>query len=173
MKQVKRTRRKMTPEQKKAAAERLAAARAKRLKNNPPQYLSIHEDVRNLPEDNPLAHKSVKEWIKTNKQLRTAIKPGRGVNDPKLWSHYNSVDQYIKSMEAYLRDGVWTSLFYGEQQQNKIKYSVRKSGMAYNKDGTPKRSVGVWYEDIGQEYTQEMYNEEHKINISTRKRRKK
>ena len=45
--------------------------------------------------------------------------------------------------------------------------------MAYNKDGTPKRSVGVWYEDIGQEYTQEMYNEEHKINISTRKRRKK
>lgn len=173
MKQVKKTRRKMTPEQKKAAAERLAAARAKRLKNNPPQYLSIHEDVRNLPEDNALAHKSVKQWIKTNKELRSAIKPGRGVNDSKLWARYNSVDQYVKAMEAYLRDGVWTSLFYGEQQQNKIKFAVKKSGMAYHKDGTPKRSVGVWYEDIAQEYTQEMYDEEHKINISARKRRKK
>ena len=173
MKQVKRTRKKMTLEQKKAAAERLAAARAKRLKNNPPQYLSIHEDVRNIPDDNPLSLKSVKSWIKINKELRTAIKPSRGANDPKLWAHYNSVDQYVKSMESYLRDGVWTSLFYGEQQQNKIKFHVRKSGMAYNKDGTPKRTVGVWYEDIGQEYTQEMYNDEHGINISTRKKRKK
>lgn len=161
----------MTPEQKQAAAERLAAAREKRLKNNPPQYLSVHEDVRNLPEDHPLGIKSVRQWIKVNKEIRAAIKPKRNETDQKRLSHYNNVDQYIRSMESYLRDGVWTNLFYGEQQQNKIKYIVRSNGMAYNKDGTPKRTVGVWYDDIG-EYTQEMYNEENRINIPTRKKRK-
>ena len=33
--------------------------------------------------------------------------------------------------------------------------------MAYNADGTPKRSIGVWYPDIGGPYTQEMADEEN------------
>ena len=171
MKRVRR--RKMSPEQKEAAIKRLAVAREKRLKANPPQYLSVHEDVRSLSEDNPLSMKSVRKWIKSNKEIRSAVKPSRGQNDPKQLSQFNSVDQYVKALESYLRDGVWTSLFYGEHQQHKIQFSVKASGMAYYPDGTPKRNVGVFYEDIGQTYTQEMYNEDNNINISTKKRKRK
>ena len=35
----------MTPEQRQAAAERLAKAREKRLKDNPPKNLSLHESL--------------------------------------------------------------------------------------------------------------------------------
>ena len=61
----------MTPEQRQAAAERLAKAREKRLKENPPKNLSIHPSVRNLPDDDPLSFKKVKEWIKTQKDTRS------------------------------------------------------------------------------------------------------
>ena len=39
---TRKRRKPMTEEQKKAAGERLALAREKRLKENPPQYKSIH-----------------------------------------------------------------------------------------------------------------------------------
>ena len=48
-----RRKRNLTPEQKQAAAERLALAREKRLKDNPPQYKNIHEDVLKLDDDDP------------------------------------------------------------------------------------------------------------------------
>ena len=38
-------RRKMTEEQKKAASERLAKAREKRLRENPPKYSNVHPSV--------------------------------------------------------------------------------------------------------------------------------
>ena len=41
-------------------------------------------------------------------------------------------------------------MFYGEHQQNRIKKVCLH--MAYHKDGTPKRSYGVWYADIGATY---------------------
>ena len=48
--------------------------------------------------------------------------------------------------------------------------------MAYYPDGMPKRSVGVYYPDMGCEYTQEMYNDDKGIVIDEtpkRKRRKR
>ena len=39
---TRKQRKPMTPEQKSAAAERLKLAREKRLKENPPEYKSIH-----------------------------------------------------------------------------------------------------------------------------------
>ena len=46
--------------------------------------------------------------------------------------------------------------------------------MAYEDDGTPKRSVGVFYPDLGCIYTQEIYNEEKGISDggSTKRKRK-
>lgn len=172
---AKRTRkvRVMSDEQKRAAAERLAKAREKRLKNNPPQYVSINEDVRNLPDDDTFSLKNVRAWLKANKEMRQGLKPGRKDPDPKLLFQYNKVDQYVKAMESYLRDGVWTNLFYGEQQQSKTKFRVMRNGMAYNKDGTPKRTIGYWYEDLGEVYTQEMYDQDNTINRSVKGKRKK
>ena len=58
--------RKMTAEQKQAAVERLAKAREKRLKENPPEYKNIAQKVQNLPEDHTFSMQNVKEWIKNN-----------------------------------------------------------------------------------------------------------
>ena len=41
-------------------------------------------------------------------------------------------------------------MFYGEHQQSRVKtYCVT---MAYHPDGTPKRSYGVYYSDLGGVY---------------------
>ncbi len=50
--------------------------------------------------------------------------------------------------------------------------SKRCVAMAYHADGTPKRSVGVWYPDIGT-YTQEMYDEDHNIVREPPKKKRK
>ena len=60
-KKVTRKRKPMTEEQKKAAAERLAKARAARGHDG---SKSIHHSIRDLPEDDFLHWKKVKEWIK-------------------------------------------------------------------------------------------------------------
>ena len=73
-------------------------------------------------------------------------------------------------MQRYLRDGDWVDDFYGEHQQNKI--HRRCVAMAYEDDGTPKRSVGVYYSDMGCEYTQEMLEIDRGIVNVGKKRRK-
>ena len=60
---VRKKRKPMTEEQRKAAAERLAVARAKKA---PSQNTSIHPSVLALPDDHYLSYKNVKGWIKTN-----------------------------------------------------------------------------------------------------------
>ena len=74
-------------------------------------------------------------------------------------------------MQKYLRDGDWVDDFYGEHQQNKIQY--RCIAMAYDDDGTPKRSIGVYYPDMGCEYTLEIFNEEKGISNGGSEKRKR
>ena len=57
-------RRKLTTEQKQAAADRLAAARAKK---GEPKYSQYDQTVVNLPDDHKLSFKKVRQWIKANK----------------------------------------------------------------------------------------------------------
>ena len=54
----------MSDEQKAAASERLAKAREKRLKENPPKYNNIHPSVLAKPDDSMLSFKKVRQWIK-------------------------------------------------------------------------------------------------------------
>lgn len=160
--QVKKTRKKrkpMTAEQRAAAAERLKAAREKKLKENPPKNLSLHSSLRNMSEDNPLHYKKVREWIKTQKDLRAAYRREMRANVKGALAKFMSCDGYIKNMERYLRNGEWVDLYFGEHQQNKVKFNVSKKGMAYYSDGTPKRTVGYFYEDLGYEWTKEMAKE--------------
>ena len=147
-----RKKRTMTEEQKAAAVERLAKAREAK---GPSQNKLIAENVRLLPDDNPLSLKNVREWIKENKELLTAIKTFKVSKDPKERAQYNSVSTYVTNLDAYLRTGIYLDAFYGNQQQNKIQLYV--TNMAYYADGTPKRTVGYSYPDIGL-YTQEMAN---------------
>ena len=163
----------MSEEQRVAAAARLEKAREKRKEKNPDYGQSaLPIFLKDLPEDHPRHPKKVKEWIKTQKDLvssaRSAVKQNIKGSIAQLASH----EGYIRNMQKYLRDGDWVDNFYGEHQQHKIRW--RCIAMAYHDDGTPKRTVGVYYPDLGCEYTKEMFNEERGIsNVGPEKRKRK
>ncbi len=154
IKKPRKRRKPMSEEQKKAAVERLAIAREKRLKENPPEYKSIHPSVLERPEDDAWHHTKIKQWIKTQKGLlateRANVRAKIKGAEAKLATHQG----YIRNLETYLRTGDYVDMFWGEYQQNRCKQICIV--MAYHADGTPKRSVGVWYPDIGEEWTKEM-----------------
>ena len=147
----------MTAEQKAAAAERLAIAREKRAKENPPEYKSIHPEVLAKGDDHAWSHINVKKWIKTQKELLTIARSDVRRKVKGAEAQVSSISGYIRNLELYLRSGIYTDLFWGEHGQNRCKTICLV--MAYNPDGTPKRSVGVWYPDIQETWTKEMENE--------------
>ena len=174
-KKVRKRRKPMTEEQRRAASERLEKARAARAAKNPDYGQSgIHPTLRDLQDNHPAHPKKVRQWIKTQKELaaseRKSVKQGVKGAYSKQCIH----EAYVRNLVKYLRDGDYVDMFYGEYMEHQIK---RKCvAMAYESDGTPKRDVGVWYPDIGT-YTQEMYNEDRGIvsepSKKKRKRRKK
>ena len=174
-KKVRKRRKPMTEEQRRAASARLEKAREARAAKNPDYgQSSIHASLRDLPDDHPAHPKKVKLWIKTQKELaaseRKSVKQGMKGAYSKQCIH----EAYVRNLVKYLRDGDYVDMFYGEYMEHQVK---RKCvAMAYESDGTPKRDVGVWYPDIGT-YTQEMYNEDRGIVSEPpkkkRKRRKK
>jgi len=151
---TKKRRKPMSPEQREAAIERLAAAREKRLKENPPEYKNIADKVQNLPEDHPLSMKNVKEWIKVTQDKHGALKVAVRQNVKGAAAKTASLEGYIRNMKMYLESGDWIDDFYGENME--MKMGRRCIAMAYDKEGNPKRSIGVFYDDIGLEWTQEL-----------------
>ena len=147
---TRRRRKPMTKEQRAAAAERLAKARAAKGES---KNLSLHKDIRNLEEDHPISPVKVKKWLKSNKEALAAAKKD-AKTDKKANARVGQLETYVTNMERYLRTGVWLNLFYGENQEHKVRRRV--TTLAYDKDGNVKREVGVIYPDIG-EYTREMY----------------
>lgn len=147
-----RKKRNLTAAQKAAARERLAKARAER---GPSENKFIDEYVRNLPADNPLSLDNVRQWIKENKQQLSSLRGFGDSKDSKERDQYNQIATYIANLETYLRTGVYLDSRYGSQGQNTIKYRV--THMAYYRDGTPKRTVGWMYPDVGI-WTEEMEN---------------
>lgn len=149
----------MTAEQKAAAAERLAKARANKKKTaGPPK--NVHPNVLSIPDENLLSLQSVRGWIKHNKELlseeRKAARAGVKGADTKV----SNIEGYIRNMEHYIRTGDWVDWFYGKEQTNRIRYKC--IAMAYHFEGPhkgePKRDVNVIYPDVGL-WTQEMHED--------------
>ena len=115
-------RRKLTTEQKAAAAERLAAARAKK---GEPSYSQYCQRVVNLPDDHKLSFKKVRHWIKINKAKVPALKKAVRLKERHAISKKAIVEGYISNMERYLRTGEWLDLFYGEDQEYTTGWSKR------------------------------------------------
>ena len=115
-------RRRMTEEQKAAAAERLRVAREKRLRENPPKYANIHSSVLEKGDDHPFSRKKVVQWIKTQKSLLASERGNvrRKVKgaEAKVADH----TAYIRHCEWYLRNGDWIDDRYGEYQEKKTKW---------------------------------------------------
>jgi len=152
----------MTEEQRAAAAKRLEKAREARAAKNPDYgKSSIHESLRNLPDEHGLSPAKVKKWIKTQKELakssRQSVRQKVKGAEAQLKVH----EGYISSMQSYLRTGDWVDSFYGEYQEHKIRN--RCIALAYDKNGNPKRNVGTYYPDMGEVYTQEMLDEERGV----------
>jgi|14_taG_2_1085336.scaffolds.fasta_scaffold00083_44 hypothetical protein len=149
VKKIRKKRKPMSEEQKAAAVERLAKARAVRLeKQGGPK--NVHPDVLALDDDETLSLKNVRSWIKTQKDMLAAAKQEVRANAKGAVAKVARIEGYVRNLERYIKHGVYLDMFYGEHQQSRIKtFCV---AMAYHPDGTPKRSYGVYYSDLGGVY---------------------
>ena len=124
-------RRKLTQQQKEAAAARLAAARAKK---GEPKYSQYNQKVVNLPDDHKLSFKKVRSWIKTNKEKLPLLKKAVRQKERGSIAKLAIVEGYISNMESYLRNGIWLDLFYGEDQEHSTGW-VKRHVMRYDMEG--------------------------------------
>ena len=149
--------RKLSEEHKEKLRARLAEMRAKK---KPAEYKNVAKSVLALPDDDKYSMKSVKEWIKESKEQVAAynktarsmrISPQDKQKAANLAEHKKA---YIRYCEHYLKTGDWIGMFSGKEETQKV---VPKCiAMAYYPDGTPKRSVGVFYPDINMIWTRDM-----------------
>ena len=149
--------RKISEEHKEKLRARLAEMRAKK---KPAEYKNIAKSVLALPDDDTYSFKNVKEWIKENKLQVSALgQQSRNTSAPPKERQaastlVDSKKAYIRYCEFYLKTGDWIGLFSGASEEHKV--VPRVIAMAYNTDGTPKRTVGFWYPDIETVWTKEM-----------------
>ena len=115
-------RRKMTDEQKAAAAERLRLAREKRLRENPPKYSNIHPSVLALPDEHPFSRVNVTKYIKTQKGMLAGLRSAIRNKVKGAIAEEASTKAYIRHCETYLRNGDWCDNYYGEYQEKKVKW---------------------------------------------------
>jgi len=149
--------RQLSEETKEKLRARLAEMRAKR---KPAEYKNIAKSVLALPEDDKYSMKNVKEWIKESKEQVVAFnKTARSMRSTPQDKQkaQNAVDgkkAYIRYCEHYLKTGDWIGMFSGKEETNRV---VPKCiAMAYHEDGTPKRTVGVFYPDINVVWSKDM-----------------
>lgn len=148
----------MNAKQKKAATDRLAAAREARYAKNPPQYKQYCPAVVALPEDHDFSMKNVRAWIKEAKTHKQAEHRSHVAGTPGALARRESWSGYIRQLEDYLRTGAYTAMFAGGDMEKRVqKYCI---AMAYYENGKPKREFGVYYNDWMCVWGPEQENEE-------------
>ena len=158
---IKKTR-KISEEHKEKLRERLARMRAKK---KPAEYKNIAKSVLALPDDDTYSFKNVKEWIKENKLQVSALgqqarsKSSEPKERQRASNLADSKKAYIRYCEFYLKTGDWIGMFSGTNEEHKV--VPRCAAMAYYPDGTPKRSVGVFYSDINMVWSKGMDESEY------------
>jgi len=146
-----RRRKPMTEEQRQAAIERLAKARAKRGATG---TASIHDSLLEVDPDSKIHWTKVKEWIKSCQEELRGMKSYKDSKEAAHRQEYHSLETYIDNLKKYLSTGVYLDYRYGERREGRMQEVCLH--LAYYPDGTPKRSVGVYYPDISQIWTKEM-----------------
>lgn len=146
-KKIRKPRKPMSPEQKAAAVERLAKAREKRMRENPPTYKNIAQSVLDLPDDDPLHMSKVKVWIKNQKEIASIERKNHRAGVKGALAKQLRAEAYSRNMQRYLESGEWSDMFWGEEGQNKMRSICLTP--AYDKDGNIKRTHGTFYQDLG------------------------
>ena len=117
----------MTEEQKKAACERLAKARAAK---PPAKKSSIHPTVLAKGDEHFLSAKNVQSWIKSQKEQLSEYRASvrRDVKGAK--AKYHSAEGYIRHLKHYLKHGDYCDDYYGAYGEKKIKWqTITPKGM--------------------------------------------
>ena len=120
--------------------DKMAKVRAAK---KPPAYKNIHEDVKDLPDDNTLSVKNVKEWEKHNKERVKELKykirrMDKGKEKTLLERELGNRVVYLMNIVRYFDTSVWLDLFYGKDQEHKTQY--RTLAYAYDDEGYIKTS---------------------------------
>ena len=115
--------------------DKMAKVRAAK---KPPAYKNIHDDVKDLPDDNTLSVKNVKEWEKHNKERVKELKykirrMDKGKEKTLLERELGNRIVYIMNIARYLDTSVWLDMFYGKDQEHKTKW--RTLAYAYDSEG--------------------------------------
>ena len=173
-------RRFLTDEEKEVRAKRLEKARASKA---PTQHLSIHPDV---PREDTatLGLKNVRSWIRTNKEEVAALKlqMKRDPSDKVSRARFHDLDTYVHNLQSYLRSGVYLDHRYGMNMVGRLKRICRVMAHHWQPNdphyGMIQREVDVYYPDVGL-WTQDMHNEYYdikpseKVEAPKKKRRKR
>ena len=126
-------RRKMTEEQRTAAAANLAKARAAK---KPATYKTVAANVQALDEDHGLSMVNVKRYIKATTEKMATLRRGIQTGERGALAKYESARVYKTHCQTYLREGVWSLDFYGENEEKPVYW--RTAVPAYDKDGMQK-----------------------------------
>ena len=152
-----RKKRELTAAQKEAQRIRLEKMRAKK---KAPEYKNRSKYVLSLDDEEPYSLKNVKVWIKHNKELISMLQARARNKEISPKDKQQALIQaddkkaYIRYIEHYIKTGDWIGMFSGQEETKKV--IPKCVAMAYYPDGTPKRSVGVFYPDIRTVWTKEM-----------------
>ena len=126
-------RRKMTEAQRETAAANLAKARAAK---KPATYKTVAANVQALDEDHGLSMVNVKRYIKATTEKMATLRRGIQTGERGALAKYESARVYKTHCQTYLREGVWSLDFYGENEEKPVYW--RTLVPAYDKDGMQK-----------------------------------
>ena len=120
--------------------DKMAKVRAAK---KPPAYKNIHEDVKDLTDENILSVKNVKEWEKHNKErvkdLKYKIRRMDKGKDRILFEReVENRSVYLANIVRYFDTSIWLDLFYGKDQNHKARYKT--IAYAYDEEGYIKTS---------------------------------
>ena len=107
----------------------------------------VHPDVSAKDDDHFLAEAKVREWAEYWKDYIKANKKDAEGKDSARRLALQSAENYLGNIRTYLRTGVWLDHRYGKMMEFKILHVCKVP--AYDRDGVIKRTVGVFYPDIG------------------------
>ena len=85
---------------------------------------SIHHSIRDLPEDDFLHWKKVKEWIKECSSELAGIKSYKHSKVQKERMEYADLSVYIDNMKRYLNHGHWSDFRYGANEKEEYNVDV-------------------------------------------------
>jgi hypothetical protein len=118
---IKKKRKPMTEEQKLAACERLAKARAAK---PPAKNSSIHVSVLAIPEEDMLSVKNVQSWIKNQKEQLVEYRASVRRDIKGAIAQVSNCEGYIRNLQYYLKHGDYCDDRYGAYQEKRVSWQT-------------------------------------------------